>query len=209
MYILINRKSYLTTISYLSVMETEEVQVPAKKKEPSKRTAAQKKSLTIESSDDEDEIVVLDDDEGFEIEEMAAPEPAKKGGRKAAGNTKTAAKAPAATKKRGPAKKPQQQVVGQKLLTEMLNPATENSPEKKVRKMRASPFNKKSSSMLGKVNQDEEISSSSPSTSEEVSEVVAAKARPQRANRRQARYVQSDSESDKATADSDFNEDED
>ncbi|KAJ4711597.1 DNA topoisomerase 2 [Melia azedarach] len=192
-----------------AVMETEEVQVPAKKKEPSKRTAAQKKSLTIESSDDEDEIVVLDDDEGFEIEEMAAPEPAKKGGRKAAGNTKTAAKAPAATKKRGPAKKPQQQVVGQKLLTEMLNPATENSPEKKVRKMRASPFNKKSSSMLGKVNQDEEISSSSPSTSEEVSEVVAAKARPQRANRRQARYVQSDSESDKATADSDFNEDED
>ena len=44
--------------------------------------------------------------------------------------------------------------MGQKLLTDinMLKPA-ENpwiSPEKKVRKMRASPFNKKSGSVLGR-----------------------------------------------------------
>lgn len=191
-------------ISFLTVMETEKVQVPAKKKEPSKRTAAQKKAVTVETSDSEDEIII-DDDEAFEI---AAPEEGKKGGRKAAGNTK-AAKPAAETKKRGPAKKQQPEAsLGQRLLTEMLKPA-ESSPEKKVRKMRASPFNKKSGSMLGRAGTIEEPSGSSPSTSEEVAEVLPPKARPQRANRRQARYVLSDSESEKATDDSEFDEDED
>lgn len=186
------------------VMETEKVQVPAKKKEPSKRTAAQKKVVTVETSDSEDEIII-DDDEAFEI---AAPEEGKKGGRKAAGNSK-AAKPAAETKKRGPAKKQQPEAsLGQRLLTEMLKP-TESSPEKKVRKMRASPFNKKSGSMLGRAGTIEEPSGSSPSTSEEVAEVLPPKARPQRANRRQARYVLSDSESEKATDDSEFDEDED
>ncbi|ESR52319.1 hypothetical protein CICLE_v10030505mg [Citrus x clementina] len=186
------------------VMETEKVQVPAKKKEPSKRTAAQKKAVTVETSDSEDEIII-DDDEAFEI---AAPEAGKKGGRKAAGNTK-AAKPAVETKKRGPAKKQQPEAsLGQRLLTEMLKP-TESSPEKKVRKMRASPFNKKSGSMLGRAGTIEEPSGSSPSTSEEVAEVLPPKARPQRANRRQARYVLSDSESEKATDDSEFDEDED
>ncbi|KAH9774564.1 DNA topoisomerase 2 [Citrus sinensis] len=186
------------------VMETEKVQVPAKKKEPSKRTAAQKKVVTVETSDSEDEIII-DDDEAFEI---AAPEEGKKGGRKAAGNSK-AAKPAAETKKRGPAKKQQPEAsLGQRLLTEMLKPA-ESSPEKKVRKMRASPFNKKSGSMLGRAGTIEEPSGSSPSTSEEVAEVLPPKARPQRANRRQARYVLSDSESEKATDDSEFDEDED
>lgn len=187
-------------ISFLTVMETEKVQVPAKKKEPSKRTAAQKKAVTVETSDSEDEIII-DDDEAFEI---AAPEAGKKGGRKAAGNTK-AAKPAAETKKRGPAKKQQPEAsLGQRLLTEMLKPA-ESSPEKKVRKMRASPFNKKSGSMLGRAGTIEEPSGSS----EEVAEVLPPKARPQRANRRQARYVLSDSESEKATDDSEFDEDED
>ncbi|KAH9774563.1 DNA topoisomerase 2 [Citrus sinensis] len=166
------------------VMETEKVQVPAKKKEPSKRTAAQKKVVTVETSDSEDEIII-DDDEAFEI---AAPEEGKKGGRKAAGNSK-AAKPAAETKKRGPAKKQQPEAsLGQRLLTEMLKPA-ESSPEKKVRKMRASPFNKKSGSMLGRAGTIEEPSGSSPSTSEEVAEVLPPKARPQRANRRQASYM--------------------
>lgn len=191
-------------ISFLTVMETEKVQVPAKKKEPSKRTAAQKKAVTVETSDSEDEIII-DDDEAFEI---AAPEAGKKGGRKAAGNTK-AAKPAAETKKRGPAKKQQPEAsLGQRLLTEMLKPA-ESSPEKKVRKMRASPFNKKSGSKLGRAGTIEEPSGSSPSTSEEVAEVLPPKARPQRANRRQARYVLSDSESEKAIDDSEFDEDED
>ncbi|KAL9420945.1 hypothetical protein AB3S75_038503 [Citrus x aurantiifolia] len=186
------------------VMETEKVQVPAKKKEPSKRTAAQKKAVTVETSDSEDEIII-DDHEAFEI---ASPEAGKKGRRKAAGNTK-AAKPAAETKKRGPAKKQQPEAsLGQRLLTEMLKPA-ESSPEKKVRKMRASPFNKKSGSKLGRAGTIEEPSGSSPSTSEEVAEVVPPKARPRRANRRQARYVLSDSESEKAIDDSEFDEDED
>lgn len=129
-------------------METDVAQVgSAKKKETSKRNAARKKPQKIVSdfSKSEDEI-------DFEVEEIAAaPESGKKGGRKAAGNAKVG-KPPTATKKRGPAAKKQQQPqgLGQKLLTEMLKPA-ESSPQKKVRKMRASPFSRKSVSKLGEL----------------------------------------------------------
>ncbi|KAH7570640.1 hypothetical protein ACOSQ2_019276 [Xanthoceras sorbifolium] len=183
-----------------AVTETEVPQVAVAGK--TKRAAAGKNTLTISDTSES------------EAEEIAAPAPAagKKGGRKAA-----AAKPPAAEKKRGPTKKQQQPqgLLGQKLLTEMLKP-TEISPEKKVRKMRASPFNKKSGSVLGRVaaaSQDEstgsEQLSGSPSTSDDVEEVaeVPTKARPLRANRRQTRYVLSDTESEKATDDSDFGED--
>ncbi|KAG8391224.1 hypothetical protein BUALT_Bualt01G0165600 [Buddleja alternifolia] len=170
-------------------METEVPQMQIKNKEPSKRAAASKKkplSSVAEISDDDDDIEIIDDDD-FEPEEKK-----KTGGRKPA-NGKAAAKPPTgATKKRGPATKQ----LGQKLITEVLKPA-ENSPEKKVRRMRASPFNKKSSSVLGRatiVEEDEEIlkeqeksGSSSGSVSEIISqEVVAPKARPQRGNRGQA-----------------------
>lgn len=181
-------------------METDVAQAPAaKKKEPSKKNAARKKPQRIvsDTSESEDEIVI--DDEDFEVEEIAPETAAKKGGRKAAGNAKPPA---AATKKRGPAAN--KQGVGQKLLTEMLKPA-ENSPEKKVRKMRASPFNKKSGSKLAN---ETSGSPSVPDNTEEVMEVAPAKPRPQRANRRQMTYVLSDSESE-PTDDSDFNEDED
>ena len=82
--------------------------------------------------------------------------------------------------------------------------------------MRASPFNKKSGSMLGrlgeenKATENEEIlgfASTSTST-EETIEVTPARARPQRVTRRQTRYVLSDSESEHATEDSDFDEEE-
>lgn len=201
-------------------METEVPQVAAagKKKQANKRTGARKKTSTIsDTSESEAEIAVDDDDdEDFGVEEIPVPVAAagKKGGKKAA----AAPKQPAAAKKRGPAKKQQQpQGIGQKLLTEMLKP-TGSSPEKKVRKMRASPFNKKSGSMLGKVGVPQvestvsEELSGSPSTSddiEEVAEVVPKKARPQRANRNQTRYVLSDTESEKATDDSDFDQDQD
>ncbi|KAI9169979.1 hypothetical protein LWI28_020463 [Acer negundo] len=181
-----------------AVMDTEVPQVAAaagKKVAASKRgAAARKKTVTIsDSSESEAEIVE-----------------AKKGGRKPA-----AAKPPAAAKKRGTTKKEAQGLLGQKLLTEMLKP-TEISPEKKVRKMRASPFNKKSGSVLGRIaattsnSQDDESTESaqlsgSPSTSEEVAEVVLTKERPKRANRRQTSYVLSDSESE-PTDDSDFDE---
>ncbi|KAK9283698.1 hypothetical protein L1049_011948 [Liquidambar formosana] len=189
--------------------ESELTEVPARKKEPSKRAAAQKKTLSTltEISDDEDDIDVSDED--FELEVVTAPEVGKKGGRKPAANAKAAKKAPAATKKRG----------GQKLLTAMLKPV-ENlgiSPEKKMRKMRASPFNKKSGSVLGRIGKEDEATGSeeksdSASASASASDisgemnVVTARARPQRANRRQATYVLSDSESDKATDDSEFDE---
>ncbi|KAK2637028.1 hypothetical protein Ddye_031820 [Dipteronia dyeriana] len=190
-----------------AVMEAEVPQVAAAgKKVATKRgAAARKKTVTIsDSSESEAEIVA-----------------AKKGGRKPA-----ASKPPAAAKKRGPTKKQQQEaqgLLGQKLLTEMLKP-TEVSPEKKVRKMRASPFNKKSGSVLGRIaapssSQDESTGSAqlsaggSPSTSEEVAEVVLTKERPKRANRKQTSYVLSDSESEPSddsesepADDSDFDE---
>ncbi|KAH7527866.1 hypothetical protein FEM48_Zijuj05G0012000 [Ziziphus jujuba var. spinosa] len=195
-------------------MESEAPQVPVQKKEPTKRAAAQKKaSVNLTTiSDDEDENF----DEDFELETGAAAK--KKGGRKAAANTK-ASKPNAAAAKRGAANK-QPRTLGQRLVTEMLKPAETSgiSPEKKVRKMRASPFNKKSSSMLGRVaNEDDEatgsedMSVSPPPTfddTEEGMEVPATRARPQRANRTQARYVVSDSESEVGTEDSDFDENE-
>ena len=157
----------------LTAMETEVPKVPAKKKEPSKRaTAAQKKKplatvSEISDDDDDDDYNDIneiddddddDDDEDSEIEVVATPEARKKGGGKLAANAQ-AVKAPAAAKKRGAANKQQPQTLGQKLLTDMLKPAENSgiSPEKKVRKMRASPFNKKSGSVLGRVGKVNEV----------------------------------------------------
>ncbi|KAJ8573579.1 hypothetical protein K7X08_010090 [Anisodus acutangulus] len=166
------------------VMETE---VPkAQKKAP----AAQKKKIVPSSadvSDDEDEIEISDDDE-FEPE--VAVEAKKKGGRKPATTKEAAAKPP---KKRAPAKK-QSQSIGQRLITQVLKPAEDAgvSPDRKVRKMRESPFNKKSGAVL------QSPVSSLGSLEEQVSEaVVAPKARPQRVNRgKKTTYVISDSDTD-------------
>ncbi|KAK1360556.1 hypothetical protein POM88_045030 [Heracleum sosnowskyi] len=73
----------------------------------------------------------------------------------AAGNAKAPKPpvAPVVTKKRGiAASGKQSQMAGQKLITDVLKPVENDgiSPEKKVRKMRASPFNKKSGSLLGR-----------------------------------------------------------
>lgn len=199
-------------------METEVPQEPAGKKEPTKRGAAAKKKPVISLSEISESIGEIDINDD-EIEVVAAPAAGKKGGRKPAANSKVgaaAAKPPqAAAKKRGPAAKQSQ--AQQKLLTDMLKPAEDSgiSPEKKVRKMRASPFNKKSSSVLGRAvgkeietTDSEETLGSSP-MSEEVTEVVQPRARPQRLNRKQTVYVDTDSESDIAADDSDFEEDED
>ncbi|XP_050281804.1 DNA topoisomerase 2-like [Quercus robur] len=194
-------------------METEVPKVLAKKKEPSKRAAAaaqKKKPLATvsEISDDNDINEIVDDDEDSEIEVVAAPEARKTGGRKPAANAK-AVKAPAVAKKRGAANKQQPQTLGQKLLTDMLKPAENSgiSPEKKVRKMRASPFNKKSGCVLGRVGKVHEVieneensgSASTSANAEETIEVAPARARPQRVNRAQTKYVLSDSESEHAT----------
>ncbi|KAI4333104.1 hypothetical protein L6164_017951 [Bauhinia variegata] len=191
-------------------METEQPQEPVGKK-VSKRVGAQKKSSAadvFDISDDENEDDI--DGEDLELPQQAAPEAGKKkGGRKPAGG-QNAKKPAAATRKRGATSK-QSQVLSQKFITDMLQPAenSEISPEKldnKVRKMRDSPFNKKSGSVL----------QGSSSTSPDIDEVQVApsRARPQRANRRQTRYVLSESEIDSDSIafisdDSDFDEDED
>lgn len=210
-------------------METEEPSAPAEKKEgPKRRGAAKKKSsaIVLDDSDSDNEVHNVDDDdddEDFEIMQPVAPG-RKKGGRKPA--AQNAKKAPAAAARKRNVGGKQSQFLGQKLITDMLE-STGISPEKKVRKMRASPFNKKSSSVLGRVaaaDKDESVSKdlsggsdasgSSPSITEEVVEIAppAARARPQRANRRQTTYVLSESESDNDSDNedySDFEEDED
>ncbi|KAL9175513.1 hypothetical protein ABFS82_02G117600 [Erythranthe guttata] len=207
-------------------METELPQLQTKKKEPTKRAAPRKKQVSIVSDDEEDDDIEIIDDDDFEPEDKK-----KKGGRKPANPKAAAAKPPAGAKKRGPASK-QSQLVGQKLITEVLKPtaAADDSPEKKVRRMRASPFNKKSSSILGRgaINvdddEDKEIGETSneqerSSVSDDVSKGVGpAVSRPKRVNRRQTSYVISDdSESEAAeevdvdsdaTEDSEFNDDE-
>ncbi|QCD95617.1 DNA topoisomerase II [Vigna unguiculata] len=209
-------------------METEEPPAPAGKTAPKRRgPAAKKKSSTVvldETDSDHDNDVTADDD--FEIMQPSTGAGKKKAGRKPA--AQNAKKAPAATRKRNVGGK-QAQLLGQKLITDMME-KTGISPEKKVRKMRASPFNKKSSSVLGRVaaaaDKEESVSESlsggsagsnpSPSTSpeEEVVEVVptSARARPQRANRKPMTYVlssESDNDSDQNEEYSDFEEDED
>ncbi|KAK6933820.1 DNA topoisomerase, type IIA, domain A [Dillenia turbinata] len=201
---------------HVPAMETEVSQVPAKKKEPVRRATAKKKlaaSISVISDDEEDDDV---SDEDFDVEVVTAAE-GKKGAKKAA-----AAAKPAAASKRGAPASKKTQLLGQKLITDLLKPSENEgiSPEKKVRKIRASPFNKKSGSLLGRTIEDVEETSKasdeqsiSPSTTDSTTEmdqvVVPARARPQRTNRTQTRYVLSDSESDQATEDSDFNEDED
>ncbi|MCD9645177.1 DNA topoisomerase 2 [Datura stramonium] len=184
------------------VMETEAPK--AQKKAPARRAAAQKKTLpsSADDSDGEDEIEISDDDE---FEQQVAVEGKKKGGRKPAAAKAAAPKPP---KKRAPANK-QSQSIGQRLITEVLKPAEDAgaSPDRKVRKMRESPFNKKSGSLLEKntsssstLQESEEVSpvSSLGSLEEEVSEVaVAPKARPQRVNRaKKTTYVISDSDTE-------------
>ncbi|XP_027113751.1 DNA topoisomerase 2 [Coffea eugenioides] len=195
--------------------ETMETEIP--KREPSKRATTKKPLVSVtEISDGDDDQIEISDDEDFELEVEAAP---KEKGRKKTANSK-AAKPAAAPKKRGQANKTSQ-LVGQKLITEVLKPAdvSKISPEKKVRRMRPSPFNKKSGSVLERLSQQEndKISpesegqespaSNASGSTEESAQVVVPRARPQRGgNRGKAKYVLSDSENDDVPDDSDFDE---
>uniref|UniRef100_A0A7N0T385 DNA topoisomerase 2 n=1 Tax=Kalanchoe fedtschenkoi TaxID=63787 RepID=A0A7N0T385_KALFE len=138
------------------VMRTAPVALP----QQAQKKVATKKSIAAKTVE-----VTFDSDEDFS---MAAKKTQAAGG-----------------KKRQPSKN-QDQMVGQKLVTDMVKPAAE-SPEKKVRKMRTSPFNKKSGSFTSY-------------SIEEVSEdeVEITRVRPQRGNRRPATYVLSDSEDEDA-----------
>ncbi|XP_010023678.2 DNA topoisomerase 2 [Eucalyptus grandis] len=198
-----------------SALEDKVPEIPVKVKEPSKRAATRKKPSVILSEISEEENSNDSGDDDYETVDSEAEVAKKKGGRKPSAAAKKS-KPPAATKK-GQANRQQARGTSQRLLTEMLKPAesTGVSPEKKVRKMRASPFNKKSSSLLGKEGKagsstSEEVSSNPMSNDgEDVVEVAPPKRRPQRVNRKQTTYVLSDSESEKPTDDSDFEENDD
>jgi len=185
-----------------TAIESEEP-VPAGKKQINKRGGAKNKSSTIGLESDSDNEVV-DDDDDFEVQQKAAL--VKKGGRKPA--AQNANKASAAPKKRNVGTR---QTLGQKLFTDnMLQSAesTATSPEKKVRKMRESPFNKKSSGSIldraaNKVtSQIEDLSagsaSNSPIAKNEVVEIAPqpARVKPHRANPNQNKYVATGYESD-------------
>ncbi|KAF9593288.1 hypothetical protein IFM89_021044 [Coptis chinensis] len=196
-------------------------------------SSSQEKVVLVDNEDDENEMLGLNErlaayhidsspepSAAMEIEETISEETMveksdkdtefvadpkggkKKGGKKPAATANTV-KPAAATRKRGPAaKKP---LLSQKLITDVLKPAEVGSPDKKVRKLRPSPFNKKSSSVLGRIGDTEQSGSSSSASGSPVdaNEVVAAKPRPQRANRKAA-IVLSSSESDDSSDDSEF-----
>ncbi|KAH0448872.1 hypothetical protein IEQ34_022672 [Dendrobium chrysotoxum] len=165
-------------------METETMPEAAAAKEgPKKRAAAARKAMTVVSDEDTD-------DEDFENNKVPKGKKGAGGGRKPANATK--AKATIATKKRAGQIKP---LLTQKLISEVLPPATNavDSPEKKVRKIRPSPFNKKSGSFLDKsgINGSSSEDSSLGASDEAQREDSVAKARPKRENRTKAVYVES------------------
>ena len=125
-------------------METESTEGQQKgKKAPSKRGAAKKAMASF--ADESDEEIAVHDSEDEEFAVAEAPIVKKTGGRKPA-----AEKPKTTVRKRAPAPS---KGMRQKVLEETFKPTDDSnssapSPEKKVRKIRASPFNKKSSSVL-------------------------------------------------------------
>ncbi|XP_020577441.1 DNA topoisomerase 2 [Phalaenopsis equestris] len=171
-----------------SAMETETVVEIAAAKGPKKRAGAAKKPLKLDS-DEEDT-----DDENFENDKAPRGKKGGGGGRKPAANaTKTKA---ITVRKKGDAQN--KSLLSQKLISELLPPATNavNSPEKKVRKIRPSPFNKKSGSLLNK--SETSGSGSQDSSSGASAEDFVARARPKRENRARVVYVESVSEGSEA-----------
>ncbi|KAG0474606.1 hypothetical protein HPP92_014292 [Vanilla planifolia] len=153
----------------------------AAKKVNKKRGAVAKKANTVMLSEDDT------DDEDFGM----AEEPK---GKKERGKRANKTKATASTK---PGAGQSKQVLSQKLISEMFQPQenAENSPEKKVRRIRPSPFNKKSASFLNRAGTSDD-SSSGTSVDVEQMDSVAKVARPKRENRTRAVYVESDQESE-------------
>lgn len=179
----------------------------AAKKKPAKR--GQKKALAVHS--DDDNMDEPSGDEDFEVVKET------KGRGRGRGKQPPKEKAVVGARKRGPAaqKKPP---LGQKLITEVLKPdgVATISPDKKVRKMRDSPFNKKSGSLLAKG--DSVIGASSSSVMDDILQaeevgVAVTRDRPKRERKKVATVViESDSEEediDDEDFSSDFDEDDD
>lgn len=201
-------------------METDTLVVDQEKpkKQPSRNAAAKKATYAVLSDDEDDEpehhrlmptIDEHDDDDDFSIIEEV-PKSVKGKGRKPRNETA------AATRKRGSTQA--SKANSQKPNTNV-QPAARVSPKKKVRKMRASPFNKKSESVSSRLpsspSASEDSGGSLPNIAAAIDEVAAVteRTRPKRDNRSKAVvYVESDSEEeedeveDDATEDSDFQE---
>ncbi|KAG9150672.1 hypothetical protein Leryth_008141 [Lithospermum erythrorhizon] len=241
-----NAESVADTEKPLSPMETDATEAPkakpkakaATKKAPTKTGKSSSAVIDEEDADDvpalakrlaqytlgsspepSDESGEKKDGDDYQPVDDDVVEAKKQVGRKA-GNGK-AAKPPAAPKKRGANKA----LPTGKLISEALK-AAENtgiSPEKKVRKMRASPFNKKSGSVLGRSNtlpmdmslDDAEEQESGSSAGGDSEALVAPRAsRPQRAARAKVVQILSDSDDDDDEDDydeesDDFSEDDD
>ncbi|KAL8171489.1 hypothetical protein V2J09_023293 [Rumex salicifolius] len=187
------------------VNEIQEQDPPAATKNP-RKTAPRKKVVNLDDDSDEDDTVNDDSDDDFEVEAIVPTKGKGRGRGRGATAAKTTIGATAA-KKRGK----QSQVIGQKLITDVLKPTSSQSsgvsPEKKMRRMRASPFNKKSSSVLGRMQQQEE-EEASPSSEGNADSNSASQlpARPRRAAAaKQNTIVLSSSEDDE---DEDEDEDE-
>ncbi|XP_074575291.1 DNA topoisomerase 2-like [Curcuma longa] len=186
-------------------METDTLvdQEKPKKQQPSRNAAAKKATYAVLSDDEDDEpehhhlMPTIDehddDDDDFSILEEA-PKSVKGKGRKPKNET-------AATRKRGSTQ------VASKANSQKPNANVPRvSPEKKLRKMRPSPFNKKS----GTVSTGSLPNIAAAAIDEAAT--VTARTRSKRDNRTKAVYVESDSEGedeveDDATEDSDFLED--
>lgn len=189
-------------------METDTLvdQEKPKKQQPSRNAAAKKATYAVLSDDEDDEpehhhlMPTIDehddDDDDFSILEEA-PKSVKGKGRKPKNET-------AATRKRGSTQ------VASKANSQKPNANVPRvSPEKKLRKMRPSPFNKKSGTVsTGSL---PNIAAAAAAAIDEAA-TVTARTRSKRDNRTKAVYVESDSEGedeveDDATEDSDFLED--
>lgn len=203
-------KDRLAKYNLDSSPEQSAMDVEGTKEDPKKKKAAKSKPSAptiIENLDDESEDVsmptIVENDESDEDDSVTLKGKKGRGRKMAAGTSKAAAKtnktAKSSVKKR---------VGAQKLITDVLIPVDSSliSPEKKVRKMRASPFNKKSGSVFDRINSDNEQSSGN---SDNMFEVPAPKARPQRAAKANTTYVISDSEDDVASVDDDSEDDSD
>jgi len=190
-----------------SAMETEITEEQNEKlatKGPSKRGGGKKavsSSLVMIQSDDEDD--------DFTLEEVSEVQAQKKGrGKKPAAAVKPKAPAP---RKRAPA----QGKATQKKIDEMLQGIEDNntSPEKKVRKMRPSPFNKKSGSILQRGStaaSSETTAEASPPSGSSAEPVGAAQPRrTARATKKPVYVTDSDPEDEvvELTDDSDFDVD--
>ncbi|WOK99050.1 DNA topoisomerase 2-like [Canna indica] len=188
-----------------TAMETDALVGQGEKKKASRNKRMTTYSELSNEANEEEQLPTIEEDNDDDFSVVEAPKGGKGKGRKPK-DVKAKSAATTSTKKGD-----------QKLITEVFKPA-ENARilPQKVRKMRASPFNKNSGSVLDRLKNSPSASEDSSNSSStvhpvEINVVATERTRPKRDNRKKAVYVLSDSEEDErevATDDSDFDEDE-